>query len=93
MQLLRRRRSRQTQKIQQDIEKALDAIRPILRIDECALTLSRFDADSGTAVLEVQGVCPACDVTVATFLQGIETQMKLRVPEVTSVRFAEERAR
>lgn len=86
MRLSKRRGGRQKEKIQQDIRKALDVIRPILRIEECGLTLASFDADSGTATLDARGGCTACDLSVATFLQGIETQLKLRVPEITQIK-------
>lgn len=83
-----RRREAQQEKIQQEIRKALDTIRPILRIEECGMTLSSFDFETGAVVLDVKGGCPDCELSVATFLQGIETQVKLRVPQVTSVRFS-----
>ena len=87
--MLLRKRSPESKrdKIHQDIAHALDDIRPILRIEECALKLSSFDYVSGTVVLEGKGGCPECELSVVTFQQGIETQLKLRVPEITSVRF------
>ena len=87
--LLRKRRSEaQQEKIQQSIRHALDLIRPILRIEECALSLEKFDSETGTAVLAIKGTCTECELTADTFLDGIETQIKIRVPEVTSVRLA-----
>lgn len=87
--LLRKRSSEiEQEKIQQVIAHALDDIRPILRIEECALTLASFDRESGIAVLEGKGICPECELSVTTFREGIETQLKLRVPEITSVRFS-----
>lgn len=87
--LLRKRRAEaQQEKIQQNIRHALDLIRPILKIEDCGLTLSSFELESGVAILTAKGSCPDCEVSVGTFLQGIETQLKLRVPEVTSVRLA-----
>lgn len=87
MVLMKRRQKRQSETIQQDIRKALDVIRPILRIEECALTLSSFNGESGVVVLESRGVCPDCELSVQTFLQGIETQLKLRVPEIREIQF------
>lgn len=58
---------------------------PILRIDHCAIELESFDPASGTAMLLVKGGCPDCDVSPVTFLQGIETQLKLRVAELKTV--------
>lgn len=86
MALLKRRGGRQQEKIHQDIRRALDVIRPILRIEECALTLGSFDYETGLATLNAKGGCPKCDLSVETFIQGIETQLKLRVPEITEVR-------
>jgi Fe-S cluster biogenesis protein NfuA len=60
-------------------------ILPILRIETCALELQGFDPESGTATLLVTGACPDCDASAVTFIQGIETQLKLRVSELRSV--------
>lgn len=88
MQLFKRRRQNRQEKIQQEIRHALDAIRPVLRIDDCALQLERYDVETGTAVLAANGGCQDCGLSVNTFLQGIETQLRLRVPEVSSVSLA-----
>lgn len=68
---------------------ALEVIRPILRIDACALTLGSFDCETGLTTLDAKGGCPECDLSVGTFIQGIETQLKLRVPEITEVRLTQ----
>ena len=65
---------------------ALDVIRPILRIEECALTLGSFDLETGVVTLDANGKCHECDLSVATFVEGIETQLKIRVPEITAIR-------
>jgi Fe-S cluster biogenesis protein NfuA len=33
----------------------------------------------------VTGACPDCDASAVTFIQGIETQLKLRVAELHAV--------
>jgi Fe-S cluster biogenesis protein NfuA len=71
--------------IENHIKRELESILPILRIDECAIELDSFDPASGTAFLVVKGGCPDCDVSPVTFLQGIETQLKLRVAELKTV--------
>ena len=63
---------------------------PILRIDQCAIELQKFDSVTGTAVLFIKGGCPDCDCSPATFMQGIETQLKLRVSELKAVLVTEE---
>jgi Fe-S cluster biogenesis protein NfuA len=84
MSVLRRRR-RPSADIEHQIKDELREILAILRIDECALELQGFDAATGTATLFVTGACPDCDASAATFIQGIETQLKLRVAEVRAV--------
>jgi Fe-S cluster biogenesis protein NfuA len=85
MSVLRRNRSRPQADVEHHIRAELAEILPILRIEECALELQGFDPESGTATLLVTGACPDCEASVATFIQGIETQLKLRVAELRSV--------
>lgn len=85
MSVLRRNRSRPQADVEQHIRAELAEILPILRIEECALELQGFDPESGTATLLVTGACPYCEASVATFIQGIETQLKLRVAELRGV--------
>jgi Fe-S cluster biogenesis protein NfuA len=80
-----RKRSRPQADVEQDIQAELAEILLILRIEKCALELQGFDADSGTATLLVTGACPDCDASAVTFIQGIETQLKLRISELRSV--------
>ena len=85
MSVLRRGKSRAPADIENHIRRELENILPILRIDECAIELESFDPVSGTAVLVAKGGCPDCDVSPVTFMQGIETQLKLRVGELKMV--------
>jgi Fe-S cluster biogenesis protein NfuA len=80
-----RKRSRPQADVEDDIRAELDLILPILRIEKVALELQGFDPASGTATLLVTGACPDCDASAVTFIQGIETQLKLRVSELRSV--------
>jgi Fe-S cluster biogenesis protein NfuA len=85
MSVLRRKRSRPQKDVEHQIRHELAAILPILRIEECAIELQTFDPASGTAMLLIKGGCPECDCSPATFIQGIETQLKLRVSELKAV--------
>lgn len=80
-----RKRSRPQADVEQHIRTELAEILPILRIEACALELQGFDPESGIATLLVTGACPDCDASAVTFIQGIETQLKLRVAELRSV--------
>jgi Fe-S cluster biogenesis protein NfuA len=85
MSVLRRRKNRTSADVENQIRQELQDILSILRIEECALELQGFDQASGTATLFVTGTCPDCDASAVTFIQGIETQLKLRVGELRSV--------
>lgn len=80
-----RRKTRSRTDVEQHIRAELDGILPLLRIEECTIELEGFDPETGTAALLVKGGCPECDVSPVTFMQGIETQLKLRVAELKSV--------
>jgi Fe-S cluster biogenesis protein NfuA len=90
MSVLRRKRSRPPADVEHHIRDELAAILPILRIEQCAIELQTFDPSTGTAVLFIKGGCPDCNCSPATFMQGIETQLKLRVAELNAVLAVEE---
>ena len=85
-----RRRSRTRSDVEHHIRHELAEILPMLRIEQCAIELQAFDPATGTAVLFIKGGCPDCDCSPATFMQGIETQLKLRVSELKAVLATEE---
>jgi len=85
MSVLRRSKRRSRADVEQQIRHELEGILPILRIEHCAIELETFDPANGTAFLIVKGGCPDCDVSPVTFMQGIETQLKLRVAELKTV--------
>jgi Fe-S cluster biogenesis protein NfuA len=85
-----RKRSRPQVDVEQHIRQELAQILPILRIEQCAIELQAFDPATGTAVLFIKGGCPDCDCSPATFIQGIETQLKLKVSELRAVLATEE---
>lgn len=90
MSVLRRNRSRPQIDVERHIRQELAGILPILRIEQCAIELKTFDPATGTAVLFIKGGCAECDCSPATFIQGIETQLKLRIYELKAVLATEE---
>ena len=90
MSVLRRKRSRPQKDVEQHIRAELIGILPILRIESCAIELQTFDPTTGTAVLLIKGGCAECDCSPATFIQGIETQLKLKISELRAVLATEE---
>jgi Fe-S cluster biogenesis protein NfuA len=61
-------------------------LRPLLHIQEATVELVEFDADSGTAVLRIEGDCPDCEMSAANMIEGIGAHLRARVPEVKDVR-------
>ena len=68
------------------IRDAIDGLRPLLRIEESLVELVAFEETSGTATLRVEGGCAHCEMSASMLLQGIETHLRLRVPEIRHVR-------
>lgn len=85
MGVLRKTSADRTSEIEGRIRAAIDAMRPILGIDPCALELLGFRHESGTAVLRIHGSCPHCSMSVTVFMQGIEANLRRRVPEIREV--------
>ena len=85
MSVLRRKRSRPQAEIEHNIRHELAEILPILRIEDCGIALDAFDPATGTAVLHVTGGCQDCNASAATFMQGIEVQLKRRISELKFV--------
>lgn len=82
----RRRFGLRESAIEARIEHALADLRPLLRIEDCGLSLQSWDESAGLAIIRVEGGCPDCGVTAATYLQGISAHLRRHVPEVRDVR-------
>jgi Fe-S cluster biogenesis protein NfuA len=77
-------RTRQT--IEQRIADALAHVAVMLRLNQAVIELVTFERQTGVAVLRLRGDCPDCEMSVSTLRDGIEAQLRLRVPEVREVR-------
>lgn len=69
--------------ITEQIEDALDLIRPALREDGGDVELLGFD--DGVARLRLVGACSSCPISGMTVKQGIERRIRQVVPEVREV--------
>ena len=78
------RRPRQT--TEQRISDALAQVSEMLRLDEAVIELVEFEQRTGVATLRFRGDCPDCEMSVSTLRDGIEAQLRMRVPEVREVR-------
>lgn len=68
------------------IRDTLLELRSLLHFPEATVELVQFDAESGTAVLRVEGDCPDCEMSAANMIEGIGAHLRARVPEVKDVR-------
>ena len=63
-------------------------VEPLLRIEHCRIELVSFVADSGALTLRIDGECPDCEMSPATFAPAIAAHVKQRVPEVREVKLS-----
>jgi Fe-S cluster biogenesis protein NfuA len=77
---------RNTEAIEARIREAIEGLRPLLGVETTGVELVSFEAATGVAVLRIEGDCPECEMSIATFRQGIEAHLKLRVPEIREIR-------
>ena len=71
------------------MEKIVDhEIRPSLQMDGGDIRLVDFDEDSGVLSVELQGHCAHCPMMEYTLKEGIETELKARLPQIKEVRAA-----
>ncbi|KUF45389.1 NifU family protein [Myroides marinus] len=73
-----------SQTIQQNVEKALDEIRPFLQSDGGDITLIEIVDDKHVKV-RLEGACTACSVNQMTLSAGVETTIKKYAPEIETV--------
>jgi Fe-S cluster biogenesis protein NfuA len=77
---------RRTQSVEDRIGDALSHVAVMLRLDEAVIELVQFERATGVAVLRLHGDCPDCAMSVSALRDGIEAQLRMRVPEVREVR-------
>ena len=66
------------------VEKALDSIRPYLQADGGNVKVLEVTEDN-LVKLELLGACGSCPMSVMTFKAGIEEAIKREVPQITAV--------
>ena len=69
--------------MKEDVEKALDKIRPSLRADGGDVEL--IDVVDGVVKVRLTGACGGCPMSQMTLKMGVEKVIKQFVPEVKSV--------
>ena len=66
------------------VEKALDQIRPYLEADGGNVKVLDIDTDM-TVKLELLGACGSCPMSTMTLKAGVEEAIKKAVPEINGV--------
>ena len=84
-----KRLRRAGQPIEARISDALSQVAVMLRLEDAVIELVEFERRTGVAVLRLHGDCPHCEMPVSALRDGIEAQLKMRVPEVRGVRSLE----
>jgi Fe-S cluster biogenesis protein NfuA len=78
-------RKRSEALIRERITAVLAEVGPLLRIDHCLIEIVEFSGATGKLTVQIDGSCPDCELSPATFMPAIEAHVKQRVPEVLEV--------
>jgi Fe-S cluster biogenesis protein NfuA len=70
--------------MREEVEKALNLVRPALQADGGNVELVDVTAD-GVVSVKLTGACGSCPMSTMTLKMGVERVLKEQVPGVTSV--------
>lgn len=73
-----------SQEIRQEVEKALDEIRPFLQSDGGDISLISIE-DGKLVKVQLEGTCTNCSVNQMTLKSGVEMTIKKFVPQIEKV--------
>lgn len=73
-----------TEEIRDNVEKALDEIRPFLQSDGGDISLLSIENDNVVKV-QLQGACVGCSVNQMTLKSGVEMTIKKYAPQIEKV--------
>ena len=73
-----------SEEVRQNVEKALDEIRPFLQSDGGDISLISIDNDTSVKV-KLEGNCIGCSVNQMTLKSGVEMTIKKYVPQIEEV--------
>ena len=71
--------------MKEQIEEALDLIRPALQNDGGNVELVDVDEDAGIVKVKLVGACGSCPMSQMTLRMGVERVLKEQVPEINEV--------
>ncbi len=70
--------------MKEEVEAVIEQIKPSLQADGGDVELVEI-TDEGVVKVELQGACAGCPMSQMTLKNGIEKQLKSKVPEVERV--------
>jgi Fe-S cluster biogenesis protein NfuA len=73
-----------TEQIRENVEKALDEIRPFLQSDGGNISLLSIE-DGKLVKVQLEGACVGCSVNQMTLKSGVEMTIKKHVPQIEQV--------
>jgi Fe-S cluster biogenesis protein NfuA len=85
MSVLRRRRIRREAIVEQQINLVLAEVGPLLRMEHYRIEVAEYPGSDGRLTLRIDGSCPDCELSPATFIPAIEAHLRQRIPEVRAV--------
>ena len=71
--------------MQEEVQKVIEEIRPMLQADGGDIELVNVDEETGVVSVRLQGACKGCPGAQMTLKMGVERKLKEQVPAVTSV--------
>ena len=72
-----------TQDLTENVEKALEEIRPFLKSDGGNIKL--LDIEDNIVKVQLEGTCIGCSVNQMTLKNGVEATIKKYAPQITEV--------
>lgn len=73
-----------TTEIKENVEKALNEIRPFLNTDGGDISLVEI-IDNKHVKVRLEGACTNCSLSISTMKAGVETTIKKFVPQIETV--------
>ena len=74
-----------SEEIKNNVQKALDEIRPFLQSDGGDIRLVGIENDNTLVKVQLEGACVGCSVNQMTLKSGVEMTIKKHVPQIEKV--------
>ncbi len=71
--------------MRENVEKALEKIRPALQADGGGVDLVDVDEEQGVVKVKLTGACGGCPMATQTLKNGVEKVIRQEVPEIKEV--------